>query len=82
MRPENAEHCDGSGCMLSWMLQLFCCLHLHGITKYVVVKVEVGTKDLKRVFFKDQFLLWFLCLVLGCFCSFFLFFNEESCIFK
>lgn len=38
MRFKKAEHCDGSGCVLSWIGWVFCCLHLHGITKYVVVK--------------------------------------------
>lgn len=67
MRPKKAEHCGGLDmCCLGWY-GFFSCLHLHSITKYVVVKDDVGKKDQKRVFFKNWFLLWFLCFVFGCF---------------
>lgn len=61
-----------------WMCAVFTYMLSPSI---VVVKVDVGKKDQKIVFLKDQFLLRFLCFVLGCFIVL-AFFNEESCIFK
>lgn len=63
IRPENAEHCDGFGCVLSWMLWLFSCLHLHGITEYIVVKVEVGKKRSRKSLFQGS--VFVMVFVLG-----------------
>lgn len=60
----------------------FCCLHLHGITKFVVVKVDVGKKDQKRVFFKDRFYGFHAWCLVGFLVLLAFFFNERSYIFK
>lgn len=48
MKLKDTEHCAGFGDVLSWMVWLFCCLHLNSITKYVLVKVDVGKKIKKE----------------------------------
>lgn len=66
------------------VMAFFCCLHLHGITKFVVVKVDIGIKDQKRVFFKDQFYSFHAWCLVGflVWCFVFFLFNEGSYIFK
>lgn len=80
MRFKRAEHCDGFGCILSWMAWVFCCLHLHGISKYVVVKGRCWKRREKKELFQGSVVVVFFCAWLVFWVGFF--FNEESCIFK
>lgn len=82
MRPEKAEHCDGFGYVLSWMVWLFCCLRLNDIIKYIVLKVDVGKKDKKESFSRISFCYGFYAWCLVVFLWVWVIFNEESCISK